>query len=171
MLKINMNLIVVTAIIVIVVIVVIAYFVSSRRKSKTEGFEGAPEVLHGVYGAVSGTSPVQEAFYGGGSGGKGKGGVVKIEYFYRPTCPSCVAYTPIFDKARAIIARDFPKVDVKKFDVTEHANQEKMSKSTDASWSTIPCVVLWYSNGGKIYLDETKRNHIVDYVKHTESAW
>lgn len=165
-----MHLLVLAAIAVIIVIVVV-YFVYSHSKPVTEGFEEAPEVLHGVYGALSGTSPVQEAFYGGGIGTKGKGGVVKIEYFYHPTCPSCVAYSPIFDKAKTVISRDFPSVVIGKFSVGEREHQERMKKVTGGTWNTIPCVVLWYSNGGKVYLDETKRNHLVEYVKHTESAW
>lgn len=169
-----MNLLVVAAIVFIVVVVIIAYFVTSSKKPKAEGFEESPEVLHGVYGALSGTTPVREAFGGGGANGtgsRGKGGVVKIEYFYHPTCPSCIAYSPIFDKAKAVISRDFPNVVIGKFSVAERENHERMKMVTGGTWTTIPCVVLWYSNGGKVYLDETKRNHLVEYVKHTESAW
>ncbi len=180
-----MNLLIAATIVVIVVIIVVACIVHSRKKTEedsTEGFTSrkesfaSTEVLPGIYGAMSGTSPVREAF-GGGSGGSrsagipGKGGVVKIEYFFHPSCPSCVAYNPVFEKARAVITRDFPGMVIGKYSVTEKANQERMKKATNGTWTTIPCVVLWYSNGGKVYLDETRRNHLVEYVNHTESSW
>lgn len=144
-------------VIIIFVFAVIAGIVFYRRDSKKEGFEG-------VYGALPGTNPVKETFV------SGKGGVVRVEYFYRPSCPHCVNYSPIFDKARSIIEREFPSVKIGKFDVSESANREKMNASTNGKQNTIPCVVLWYSNGGRVFLDQTKRNHLVEYVRNTESA-
>lgn len=117
----------------------------------------------GFYGAAPGTKPVAETTT------MEPGNVVKVEYFYMPACPYCVKYSPIFDDAIERLTPDFPKLDVRKYNIKEAGNEEVMKKSTGKpSGNTVPAVVIWYDDGRKLSLNAAQRNHLELYVRYTK---
>ena len=145
-------------ILVIIISIIIIVITSNSKTSSRENFE---PVFHG---AKPGTKPQVEATHN-----MPPGSVVKVEYFYMPSCPYCVKYNPIFDKAVENLKPDFPKLEVRKYNIREAGNDELMKKSTGKKeGNTVPTVVLWYDNGLKLSLNAAQRNHLELYVRYTE---
>lgn len=140
--------ILIIVIIIILVIIGILYVYSQKKKESVKEPFALPQ---GVYGGVAQKSDVS-----------------RVVYFGKPSCPFCVKYNPIWDIAAATLKADFPGMEITKVNISEGDNMILMQRETEGKANTVPCVMLVYKNGNKVFLNSNQRNNLEMYVRHTE---
>lgn len=148
--------ILVIVIIIILVIIGILYIYSQKKKETTNSITEPFALPRGVYCGISQKEDYPET------------DITRVVYFGKPSCPFCVKYNPIWDAAVAALKPDFPDLELTKIDISEGENRNLMERETEGKANTVPCVMLVYKNGKKVFLNGNQRNHLEMYVRHTE---
>lgn len=84
-----------------------------------------------------------------------------LEYYYSETCPHCVRFSPIWDKAVAEMKKQGLKVSAVKYDMADKANQ---ARAEQYGVQGMPTVLLVKESSIEFKDDRTVEN-LVSFVK------
>ena len=85
-----------------------------------------------------------------------------LEYYFMKKCPHCVDFNPVWDKLSAKLKSENYNVEMKKYDLQDKANSEKISQNNVSGAPTI----IMVSNGKSVEFNGARSiDALVKFVK------